>query len=65
MGQDLLEKVKAFSQKNRLITPQDKLVVGVSGGPDSLCLLHLLTRLCHDLNLSPPTVAHLNHQLRR
>ena len=65
MGQDLLEKIKSFCQKNRLITPDDTLVVGVSGGPDSLGLLHLLTSLCHDLNLPPPTVAHLNHQLRR
>lgn len=64
MGQDLFEKIKAVCRKNKLITPGDRLVVGVSGGPDSLSLLHLLTRLCHDLNLVPPTVAHLNHQLR-
>ncbi|MCB9077256.1 MAG: tRNA lysidine(34) synthetase TilS [Anaerolineaceae bacterium] len=64
MGQDLVEKIKAFCQQNRLITPEDTLLVGVSGGPDSLGLLHILTKLCHDFKLAPPAVAHLNHQLR-
>ncbi len=38
-------------------------MVGVSGGPDSLCLLHVLRQLCgeHDLKLH---VAHLHHGLR-
>lgn len=36
------------------------VLVGVSGGPDSMALLHLL----HQLHLFPLRVAHLNHQLR-
>jgi tRNA(Ile)-lysidine synthetase-like protein len=39
------------------------LVVGVSGGPDSLCLLHLLSRLAPEMGLRLH-VAHLNHGLR-
>ncbi len=39
------------------------MVVGVSGGPDSLCLLHLLQRLAPELGLQLH-VAHLNHGLR-
>ncbi len=41
----------------------EKVVVGVSGGPDSLCLLHVLKSLepIYQLNL---VVAHLNHKLR-
>ncbi|MBI4216724.1 MAG: tRNA lysidine(34) synthetase TilS [Chloroflexi bacterium] len=39
------------------------LLVGVSGGPDSVCLLHLLWRLAPRLGLSL-RVAHLNHGLR-
>jgi tRNA(Ile)-lysidine synthase len=49
---------------NRFITqllPTDELaVIGVSGGPDSLCLLHL-ARQIPNLNL---IVAHFDHQLR-
>jgi tRNA(Ile)-lysidine synthase len=42
------------------VNPDDLLVVGVSGGPDSVCLLHLLgTQTPH-----PLVVAHLDHQLR-
>src|SRR5579862_2256304 len=37
--------------------------VGVSGGPDSVCLLHLLTELARDWNLEL-TVLHLDHGLR-
>ena len=59
----LAEKVAKFCQKNNILVKQDKIVIGVSGGPDSLCLLHLLKNLApkFDLTLS---VAHLNHQLR-
>ena len=38
-------------------------MVGVSGGPDSICLLHLLQTLAPSLNLTLH-VAHLNHSLR-
>jgi tRNA(Ile)-lysidine synthetase-like protein len=43
--------------------PGETVVVGVSGGPDSLCLLHVLRNLAPDLSLSLH-VAHLNHQMR-
>ena len=39
------------------------MIVGVSGGPDSLCLLHLLKTVSAWFPLTL-TVAHLNHQLR-
>lgn len=41
----------------------DTLVVGVSGGPDSLCLLHVLTHLGPQYGLSLH-VAHLHHGIR-
>lgn len=41
------------------LTPGPILVVGFSGGPDSLCLLDMLVRSGY-----PVVAAHLNHQLR-
>jgi len=41
----------------------EKLVVAVSGGPDSVCLLHLLSRLRGRFGYELH-VAHLNHMLR-
>lgn len=46
---------------SRPFTQTDPLLVGVSGGPDSMALLHLLNSLYSSAAL---TVAHLNHQLR-
>lgn len=60
---NLLEKVRRFSDKHGLLAAGDGVIVGVSGGPDSLCLLHILTRLMavYDLSLH---VAHLHHGAR-
>ena len=46
------------------ITPHTSLLVGVSGGPDSMALLHMLWRLRKPLSLDL-TVAHVNHGVRR
>ncbi len=59
----LSDKVINYCNQHHLLTPQDHIVIGVSGGPDSLCLLHLLTSLADTFNLTL-TVAHLNHMLR-
>jgi tRNA(Ile)-lysidine synthase len=45
------------------LTPGKTVVVGVSGGADSLCLLHALAQLQGQLGLSLHA-AHLNHRLR-
>lgn len=49
--------------KHNLINPGDRIVVGVSGGPDSICLLHLLWKLKEKMKLEIYGV-HLNHQFR-
>src|SRR5512137_1827946 len=59
----LLDYVRSTIERNHLLSPGDAVVVGVSGGPDSLCLLHLLLCLRDEYALRLH-VAHLNHQLR-
>ena len=46
-----------------LLRKNDCIVVATSGGPDSMCLLHLLCELKQELNLKL-IVAHVNHNLR-
>ena len=46
-----------------MIAPGAPVVVAVSGGPDSLCLLHALTQLRDDLGVTLH-VAHLDHMIR-
>jgi tRNA(Ile)-lysidine synthase len=60
---DLADCVRSAIQRNHLLSSGDTIVIGVSGGPDSLCLLHLLLRLRDEYSLHLH-VAHLNHQLR-
>ncbi len=46
-----------------MLAAGDRVVVAVSGGPDSLCLFHVLRELRSSLDLHLH-VAHLNHMLR-
>jgi tRNA(Ile)-lysidine synthase len=59
----LLDHVSAFCTRYALLSPGDVVVVGVSGGADSLCLLHVLRELAPRWSLRLH-VAHLDHQLR-
>lgn len=47
-----------------LLAPGDRVLVAVSGGPDSLALLHALHSLREELGLADLQAAHLNHGLR-
>jgi tRNA(Ile)-lysidine synthase len=60
---DVLAVVRNEIEYGQLLEPGTAIVVGVSGGSDSLCLLHLLRRLRSEYNWSLH-VAHLNHCLR-
>jgi len=61
--EQLIERAFAFIRQHSLVSGQETLVVGVSGGPDSVCLLHLLVSLKDRLGVRLH-VAHLNHMLR-
>ena len=43
------EQVLKTIKKYNLINEGDKVVIGVSGGPDSMCLLHLLNSIKKNL----------------
>ena len=61
---ELLEqRVLRFIREHHLLSGQHRLLVAVSGGQDSVCLLHILVKLQEELNIKLH-VAHLNHQLR-
>lgn len=55
--------VLRFIQQNHLIPSRKRVLVAVSGGPDSVCLLHILLQLRKELDISL-YIAHLNHGLR-
>lgn len=59
----LESRVLDFIRQQRLLPCARKLVVAVSGGPDSVCLLHILYKLKNELGISLH-IAHLDHQLR-
>lgn len=59
----MLDKVKKVIKRYDLIDEGDKIVVAVSGGPDSICLLHVLYALREEFKLQI-YAAHLNHNFR-
>jgi tRNA(Ile)-lysidine synthase len=59
----MLEKVKAWIDRNGLLEQGDTIVVACSGGPDSLALLHILAAFRSEYNMSM-VVAHVDHMLR-
>ncbi len=64
MVNNILNIVKNNIVENNLIKANDKVVVAVSGGPDSMCLLDSLYRLKNELNFNI-IVAHVNHGIRK
>ena len=60
---DLPEWVLTYARREGLFTTGDRVLVAVSGGPDSVALLHLLVRLAPGLGLDLG-VAHFDHGLR-
>lgn len=59
----LVTAVREAIRRHQMFLPGEKVVVAVSGGPDSLALLHLLWTLRGELGITLH-VAHLDHGLR-
>ncbi|MDD2376147.1 MAG: tRNA lysidine(34) synthetase TilS [Clostridia bacterium] len=66
---NLLERVKNYILKSKCINDKDKIVIAVSGGPDSMALIDILYKLKCELSKKynidyVVIVAHVNHMLR-
>ena len=59
----VLERVRKTITRYNMLPRGGRIAVAVSGGPDSVCLLHVLVELARSFEVSL-AVAHLNHQLR-
>ncbi|MFL0252126.1 tRNA lysidine(34) synthetase TilS [Clostridium neuense] len=59
----MIDKVIETIEKNSMFNKGDRVVVAVSGGPDSICLLHLLNSIKSKFDMEI-CAAHVNHCLR-
>ena len=59
MLSNLVAQIRGTIQKHRMLTSRDRVLAGVSGGADSVCLAVVLKELGYDV-----AVAHVNHGLR-
>lgn len=63
MKELLLERIAAWADRKQVLLPGTTVVAGVSGGADSVCLLHVLQSLARLRSFSIFAV-HVNHLLR-
>lgn len=63
MPDNIFHKFKQFCRSEKLIERNDKVVVALSGGADSIFLLTLIQKLQPQLSLEL-TAVHINHNLR-
>ncbi len=60
---EMIQRVKTYICRHRMVERGCKVLVAVSGGPDSVVLLHILYLLKDELGISLH-VAHLDHMFR-
>ena len=57
------KKIKEYIEKYNMLNKGDGVVLGLSGGPDSVCLFFVLLALKEEYNLTISAV-HINHMIR-
>lgn len=62
-GQRVPEKVRQTIRRHDMLAPGESVLVGISGGADSVCLLHVLWALQGELGIRV-LAAHVNHGIR-
>src|SRR6266542_3375852 len=60
----LLDRMRRTIERHSLVAPGGRVLVALSGGPDSVALVHLLLDLQSSGDLVVAGVAHFNHRLR-
>jgi tRNA(Ile)-lysidine synthase len=60
----VLDRVLKTISRHNMLAPGSRVAVAVSGGADSVCLLHAMRELAPQFGMSLAGVAHLNHHLR-
>ena len=59
----MIKEFIRISAKYKMFKRRDKIILGVSGGPDSVCMLHIFSLLKEEFKLEL-ICAHFNHGLR-
>jgi len=60
----VVDRVRHFVRQHHLIAPDTRVLAAVSGGSDSIALVHILRELAEAGDMRLAGVAHFNHQLR-
>ena len=63
MMMNIIEQTEVYIRENRMISEDDVVITGVSGGADSVCLLFVLCNLQQRMGFRVK-VCHVNHGLR-
>ena len=63
MSNDIKKRFLKFIKEKNIVKSGDKILVGLSGGPDSVCMLNLLCSI-RDEEKIEVAAAHINHMLR-
>lgn len=62
--ENLYDVAVRLIEQYRMLSPDDTVIVGCSGGADSVALLHLMCRLKREIGLHTVVAAHVQHGLR-